>query len=198
MRQPSSHSVNLVIALPAEAKPLIRQLNLQRDQTKMRMPVYSGNGIELVITGAGANASVQGVHYLHSINTSSTVQWINIGICGHGSLEVGTPLLIDRIIDQPSGREWSLAIQPLITETIGALTCVPEPQSEYADGMAYDMESSGFIQAVIENGTLESAKILKIVSDNPANDTRDISGKFVRRLVEQQLGLIRSLIEGRV
>ncbi|MGD8912595.1 MAG: hypothetical protein PVI97_05335 [Candidatus Thiodiazotropha sp.] len=159
------------------------------------MPVYSGNGIELIITGAGANASAQGVRYLRSINTSSTVQWINIGICGHGSLEVGTPLLIDRIIDLPSGRKWSLATHPVMSEPIGTLTCVPEPQSEYADDMAYDMESSGFIQAVIENDTLESARILKIVSDNPANDARGISGKFIHTLVEQQLGLIRSLIK---
>jgi hypothetical protein len=196
MRQPDGYHTNLIIALPAEAKPLIKQLNLRRDQINMRMPVYYGNGIALVITGSGANASAQGVRYLRSINAASTAQWINIGICGHGSLEIGTPLLIDRIIDLRSGKAWSLAIRHLIVESIGALTCVPEPQAKYADNMAYDMESSGFIEAVTETDTVESAKIFKIVSDNPTNDSRRISGKFVRTLVQQQLGLIRSLIEG--
>jgi hypothetical protein len=122
-------------------------------------------------------------------------QWLNIGICGHGSLEIGTPLLIDRIIDEPSGREWSLAVRPLIIDSIGALTCVPEPLPEYVDNMAYDMESSGFIKAVTETDALDNARIFKIVSDNPANGTRGISGKLVRTLVQKQLGLIRSLIE---
>jgi hypothetical protein len=62
--------------------------------------------------------------------------------------------------------------------------------------MAYDMESAGFIQAVTERDTLESIKIFKIVSDNPANDTRGISGKFVHSLLQQQFGLIYSMIGG--
>jgi nucleoside phosphorylase len=196
IRQPDDNAINLVIALPAEAKPLIKQLNLRRDQANMKMPVYSDNRIMLVITGPGANASAQGVQYLRSINASSATQWINIGICGHGSLEIGTPLLIDRIIDQRSGREWSLAIHPMMVDSIGTLTCVSEPQSEYAVDMAYDMESSGFIKAVTESDTLESATVFKIVSDNPDHGARGISGKFVRALVQKQLGLIRSLIEG--
>lgn len=196
IRLPDGNAINLVIALPAEAKPLIKQLNLQRDQANMGMPVYYGNGIKLVITGPGANASAQGVRYLRSINGSCAAQWINIGICGHGSLEIGTPLLIDRIIERRSGREWSLAIRQTIIDSIGALTCVSEPQSEYADNMAYDMESSGFIEAVTETDRLETVSVFKIVSDNPANDASGINGKFVRMLVLKQLGFIRALIEG--
>ncbi|MEW8028957.1 MAG: hypothetical protein AB2792_20915 [Candidatus Thiodiazotropha sp.] len=195
MRKRESSSINLVIALPAEARPLINLLNLQRDQENMRMPVYHANGIQLVITGPGATASAQGVHYIHSIKPRSSAQWVNLGICGHGSLEVGTPLLINRIIDQQSGKEWSLTIRHPITETIGALTCVPEPQFEYTDDMAFDMESSGFIEAASEIDMIECVKVFKIVSDNPANDSRGISAKFVDMLVRQQLGLIRSMLE---
>lgn len=190
-----SISTNLVIALPAEARPLIEQLNLQRDQANMRMPVYVGNGIQLVITGTGAAASAQGVRYIHSITPGSAMQWINLGICGHGSLEVGTPILIDRIIDQQRDVTWSLAIPQQMTKAVGALTCVSRAQSEYADNMAYDMESSGFIGAVSEIDSITSATVFKIVSDNPDYESRGISGKFVQSLVSQQLGLIRSLID---
>ncbi|MES9813735.1 MAG: hypothetical protein ABW161_12840 [Candidatus Thiodiazotropha sp.] len=195
MRQRDSEFINLVIALPAEARPLINSLNLQRDQANMKIPVYRGNGIQLVITGPGATASARGVRYIHSIKLCSSAQWVNLGICGHGSLDVGTPLLINRVIDQQSGKEWPLPIRHLISGTTGALTCVPEPQSDYADDMAYDMESSGFIQAVNDIDMIEYSKIFKIVSDNPANDSRGISAKFVGTLVQQQLGLIRSMID---
>ncbi|MET0109946.1 MAG: hypothetical protein ABW084_13675 [Candidatus Thiodiazotropha sp.] len=161
----------------------------------MKIPVYRGNGIQLVITGPGATASARGVRYIHSIKPCSSAQWVNLGICGHGSLGVGTPLLINRVIDQQSGKVWPLPIRHLISGTTGALTCVPELQSDYADDMAYDMESSGFIQAVNDIDMIEYSKIFKIVSDNPANDSRGISAKFVGTLVQQQLGLIRSMID---
>ncbi|PUB86010.1 MAG: hypothetical protein DBP02_04150 [gamma proteobacterium symbiont of Ctena orbiculata] len=195
MRKRDSEFINLVIALPAEARPLINLLKLRRDQVNMEIPVYHGNGIQLAITGPGAVASARGVRYIQSIKPCPAAKWINLGICGHGSLAVGTPLLINRVIDQQSGKEWPLTIRHLITETTGALTCVPEPKSEYTDDMAFDMESSGFIQAVNDIGMIEYAKIFKIVSDNPANDSRRISAKFVHTLVQQQLGLIRSMIE---
>ncbi|MES9970135.1 MAG: hypothetical protein ABW092_08880 [Candidatus Thiodiazotropha sp.] len=191
----NNSTINLVIALPAEAKPLIRSLNLQRDQANRHMPVYLGNDIQLVITGTGSAASARGVHYIDSITKGSAVQWINLGICGHGSLEVGTPLLVDRIIDPQRNETWSLATPQSMTEVVGPLTCVTEPECEYADNMAYDMESSGFADAVCEVDAIASATVFKIVSDNPANESRGISGKFVQSLVNRQLGLFQTLIK---
>jgi hypothetical protein len=186
---------NLVIALPAEARPIINLLNLKRDQVNMAMPVYGRDHIRLVISGAGASASAHGVRYLHSIRPDTKVQWYNIGICGHGSLEVGVALLINHIIEQQSARCWSLKIPHRITCPVGALTCVAKPQADYADGMAYDMESSGFIDTVKDVASLDAARVFKIVSDNPDNGARGISGKIVRSLVEQQIGLIQSMVE---
>lgn len=187
--------INLVIALPAEAKPLINELAMQRDQLYMKMPVYVNGAVRLVVTGPGVRASAQGVHYLHAIQASAGARWINLGICGHGSLEVGASLMAERIIDMRSGEEWSLQTPHPMGNWVGPLTCVSEAQSEYAPDMAYDMESSGFIEAVAEIDTTSSARVLKIVSDNPLSDPRKISGKFVRTLIIQQLGLIRSLMD---
>jgi hypothetical protein len=195
MRQPDDNTVNLVIALPAEAKPLIDELDLQRDQGHMRMPVYVGRGIRLVITGPGIKASAQGVHYLRTIQASGNSRWINLGICGHGTLEVGAPLMIDRIIDMRSAEEWSLPRSRFAGYRSGPLTCVTRVQSDYLPDMAYDMESSGFIQAVADVADVTCARVFKIVSDNPHSDSRRISGKFVRTLFRQQLGSIRSLLD---
>jgi hypothetical protein len=195
MGMQTGYSLNLVVALPAEAKPIIRLLNLKRDQVNMDMPVFYSGHIQLVISGPGVQASTDGVHYLHSVRPVATAQWLNIGICGHGSLEVGAALLAERIIDRQTGRRWSLTPPQKTTCTIGALTCVAEPQAEYAIDMAYDMESSGFIDTVSTVASIESARVFKIVSDNPANDIRGINAKRVGRLIEQQCELIRSMIE---
>lgn len=195
MGEQKINGINLVIALPAEAKPLINLLNLHRDQVNMARPVYRRDHIQLIISGAGTRASADGVRYLHTIRSGSAAQWFNIGICGHGSLEVGAPLLVDRIIEQHSGRQWPLTIPHRIHSSIGTLICVAAPQNDYAADMAYDMESSGFIEAVSKIAPVNTARVFKIVSDNPANDTRGISGKWVRGLIEQQCGLIQAMIE---
>ncbi|MEW8293987.1 MAG: hypothetical protein AB2556_15765 [Candidatus Thiodiazotropha sp.] len=189
------NSTNLVIALPAEARPLIDMLNLKRDQTNRVMPLYSADAVNLVVTGPGASAAARGVRYIDDLRPRSHAHWINIGICGHGALAVGTPLLVDRILDLQGGGEWALTLPHPPAGCVGPLACVPEPQAEYETDMAYDMESCGFIEAVTAIDSVASATVLKIVSDNPDNDVRKISGKFVHRLVQQHLGLIRSLID---
>jgi hypothetical protein len=195
MGMQTEYDLNLVVALPAEAKPIIGMLNLKRDQVNMLMPVYHREHIQLVISGPGIKASADGVHYLHSIRSSATAQWLNIGICGHGSLDLGAALLVERIIDQQSGRRWSLTLPQRTTCAIGTLTCVAKPQAEYAIDMAYDMESCGFIDTVSEITAIEFARVFKIVSDNPVNHKRGINTKLVRSLIEQQSELICSMIE---
>ncbi|MBT2969564.1 MAG: hypothetical protein KME56_06315 [Candidatus Thiodiazotropha sp. (ex Ctena orbiculata)] len=159
------------------------------------MPLYSADAVRLVITGPGATAAAQGVRYVHDVRPHSHAHWINIGICGHGTLAVGTPILVDRIVDVQGGGEWSLPLTHPLFNCVGPLACVPQPQAEYEAEMAYDMESCGFIEAVTAINSLTSATVMKIVSDNPDNDVQQISGKYVRRLVQQHLGLIRSLID---
>ncbi|MEW8508279.1 MAG: hypothetical protein AB2598_16410 [Candidatus Thiodiazotropha sp.] len=195
MEQGYGNSVNLVVALPAEAKPLIAKLNLKRDQKNMTLPLYSAGRIRLVVTGPGASAAAQGVHSIHHLSPSSHAHWINIGICGHGSLAIGTPLLADRIIDKRSGGTQSLAIPRQFSDTAGSLTCVSKPQADYAADMAYDMESWGFIEAVTALDRSLSATVFKIVSDNPDNNAQHISGKFVHMLMQQHLDMIQSLID---
>jgi hypothetical protein len=188
-------NINLVIALPAEAKPLIRLLKLQRDQVNMALPVYRQDHFQLVISGPGREAATQGVRYLHSIQPNAEVKWFNIGICGHGSLELGTLILIDCIVDQQTGRRWSLTTTPESIHPSGILTCVDIPQTDYAPEMAYDMESSGFIDAVSSLNQVEFARIIKIVSDNPQHNSRKINGKLIRTLFEQQLESVNAMIQ---
>ncbi|MCU7906009.1 MAG: hypothetical protein KZQ76_09135 [Candidatus Thiodiazotropha sp. (ex Epidulcina cf. delphinae)] len=191
----TDNHINLTVALPAEAKPLIKALRLVRHQPVESLPLYTGAGIHLAVTGTGAAASSIGVRYLYSMTPAGhPAQWLNVGVCGHGSLAVGESLLADRVIDQGNGRSWSLqSRRPLATYT-GPLTCVLTAQSDYQPQMAYDMESAGFIESVSSLDAIESASIIKVVSDNPDHLTRGINAKLVQHLVHQRISIVRDLI----
>ncbi|MCU7922571.1 MAG: hypothetical protein KZQ88_07710 [Candidatus Thiodiazotropha sp. (ex Dulcina madagascariensis)] len=191
----ANNQINLIVALPAEAKPLIKALGLVRHQPVESLPLYTGTGIRLAVTGTGAAAASLGVDYLYSmIPRGHPVQWLNVGVCGHGSLAVGEPLLADRVIDQRSGRCWSLQSRRPLAACTGPLTCVRTAQSDYQSQMAYDMESAGFIASVSSLDAVESASIMKIVSDNPDHSTQGINAKLVQDLVQQRIRIVGDLI----
>ncbi|MCU7932942.1 MAG: hypothetical protein KZQ90_19275 [Candidatus Thiodiazotropha sp. (ex Codakia rugifera)] len=193
--QDTNH-INLTVALPAEAKPLLKAFGLIRWQPVESMPIYTGNGIHLCVTGPGTSAATLGVQLLNSMTPAGVrTLWLNSGICGHGSLPVGEPLLVERVIDQERDRSWSLHSRLPIAAVTGPLTCVLTPESEYQQDMAYDMESAGFIDTVSAIGGTESITILKIVSDNPDQPARGISAKRVCDLFEKQISLIRELVD---
>ncbi|MCU7863911.1 MAG: hypothetical protein KZQ92_08040 [Candidatus Thiodiazotropha sp. (ex Lucinoma borealis)] len=193
--QDANH-INLTVALPAEAKTLRKTFGLMRRQPVESMPIYTGNGIHLCVTGPGASAASLGVQLLNSMTPAGVrTLWLNSGICGHGSLPVGESLLVDRVIDQERDRSWSLQTRLPIAAITGPLSCVQTPASEYQQDMAYDMESAGFIESVNTIDGTESITIIKIVSDNPDQPSRGISTKLIHDLFEKQISLIRDLVE---
>jgi nucleoside phosphorylase len=186
--------VNLVTALPAEAKPLINSYALKRRQPEGQLPLYQAPGIHLVISGPGTRSIANGVTYLHQITTSAKRPiWVNIGICGHGSLQVGELMVADSVIDQ-SGTIWQLESANELPVKLGPLTCVLQPQATYSPHMAYDMESSGFLNSLTSLTTLERVHIIKIVSDNPDTGIETINAKQVRSLIQEKISVISKLL----
>lgn len=190
----SRRHLNLVIALKAEATPLINHLEMKRFQPIGPLPLYQASGVDLVVSGPGRSSVESGVAYLHEIAPpGSNPVWVNIGICGHGSLDVGELLLADKVIEQ-NGDCWHLNTAFRTPLNSGPLSCVIAPQAEYEPQMAYDMESSGFIAALTSIASPDDLHIIKIVSDNPQCGHEKISGKGVRALITQQLDQISELI----
>jgi adenosylhomocysteine nucleosidase len=182
--------INLVTALIAEAKPLIDSFELRRLQPIGPLPLYQSSDILLVVAGLGVDSVSNGVAYLAEMTPpGSKPVWLNFGICGHGTLNVGELLVIDTAIDQ-SGDSWKLNSHSKSSLQHGPLTCVSQPQTSYQAQMAYDMESAGFLSSMTSITTLDDVHILKIVSDNPENGIETINAKQVRNLVTAQLNQI--------
>ena len=187
--------LNLVVALPAEAKALKRILQLQRLESQPNHPVYAANGVALVMTGPGLQAAQQGVRYLQQCNVSPHAGWLNIGIAGHADLPLGEAIIASRVIGPEPGRSRDL--QPLVWPGCRPLpVCtVTSPQTVYPAAWAYEMEAAGFVAAALEAAAPPDIQVLKIVSDNRHHPTRAISARMVEELLLQQASLIRQIVE---
>ncbi|MEJ2610362.1 MAG: hypothetical protein P8179_09785 [Candidatus Thiodiazotropha sp.] len=191
---PTRHHINLITALPAEAKPLIKTFGLKRQQPVGIIPLYTSPEIHLAVSGPGVTAMLMGVNYLQDMTPDDReATWLNIGICGHGSLHLGEALLVERVIE-PNGQNWQLELPPNLPLPHSPLTCVTQPQTTYKPDMAYDMESAGFMMAVTRFATLNSISLFKIVSDNPKNGIESINAKRVCAMIAHHVDHISDLI----
>jgi len=190
----SWHSINLLVALPAEAKPLIQALSLKRLQPDGPCPLYTGDGLKLAVSGVGRDAMTKAIHYLHG-HSEGKCHWLNVGIAGHTTLSLGQSLLAKNVIDAVSGVRWKLRPVAGLEIAIGDLCCVAEAETDYAEVIGYDMESAGFTSTLAALGLLDDAHVLKIISDNPQQPAERINARMVSQLIGQQHHVIQSLIE---
>lgn len=187
--------INLAVALPAEAKPLIRHFSLRRQQPDGTCPLYLGARMALVMTGCGAEAMRRGVDFLSGAVSRQDAYWLNLGIAGHGSLTRGTCLFATRIIAPGSGRRWQLPAPRIPGIAHSPLQCTESAESNYAPETGYDMESVGFATALSAIGALDRAAVLKVVSDGPNHPSGEINGRMVGDLVQLTIPVIGRLLQ---
>ena len=175
----------LVTALPAEARPLVTLLGLRPLDHGGNHPIWAGDSAALVVSGVGKTAATVAVAHLHQRLSGSVIDgWINVGIGGHRSASLGTPILASEVRDEASGERWSLAIPfepPCRTETV--LT-VERVERLYSEAVVYDMEASGFYAAALHRGHPGLVQVLKVVSDNKESDVDRVSAARVEQLLE--------------
>lgn len=167
-------SILIVCASRWEAAPFVEALSLQPDRREVfPFPVYqSEDGWVLCLCGIGATLACIATSSIlaHCPTDSGRFLAANFGLAGAdpGRWGVGTPLLVHRITDQPSGRssypergvrsEWAEA----------ALVTVPKPvwgRAESSKARLYDMEAFGFTAAAERFVTTSQLAVGKVVSD---------------------------------
>jgi hypothetical protein len=188
-------TLNLVIALPAEAKALNQLLGLKRLQPDAALPLYTGADIALALCGPGSEAAHRGVEFLRRINTNANALWLNIGIAGHCELPLGEALLASQVTSKVDGACWLLSPPDVPACVTGALMTVTEPCLDYPADAACDMEAAGFVAAALQGAKGNRVQVLKIISDNRAHPPSGINGKMVQRLIQDQSTLIRQLVQ---
>lgn len=191
--------VNIVVALKAEAAPLIDHYGLRARTPKGLFALYENrhenDNVTLTISGVGKTAAAAAVAYLHAVTGEPPhAAWLNVGIAGHRDRPLGELLLAHKITDVATRRNW----YPPQIVTGGPpgceLVCLDSPGLDYRHAALCDMEAAGFYAAAGRCTTAELVQCLKIVSDNaqaPANTPGNpLKVRDVEALVAAQLPAI--------
>ena len=187
-------AVNLVVALPAEAKALNQLLGLRRLQPDAQFPLYTATAIALTLCGPGVEAAREAVAFLKQLSGNQTAVWLNIGIAGHPELPVGEALLASRVSSQSTGSQWRLSPPSGADCITGEVISFAQPCHDYIRNAACDMEAAGFVDAALEFAAPGRVQVLKIISDNRSHPASEINGKMVKQLIQGQSALIREMI----
>jgi len=178
--------MNFVIAFPGEAQPIIDFYELQKVGNQP-FQNYQKDHFNLVISGMGRKKTAQAVDFLKTKNVSPNQAWMNLGIAGHGRMEIAKPFLAGKIEDDLSENCF---YPPQIYDHDFPVSCLKtcsQPCSCYEPELGYDMEAHAFYSSVISVTTRELVQVIKIVSDNPTTSLTQFSPKDVPGLIEQNL-----------
>lgn len=183
---------NLLVSLDREAAPVISHYKLKRDNNQGPWPVYSNGMLSLIVSGMGKTSAAAACAWLQACRPAYC--WLNIGIAGHATADIGSVWLVNSIHDSDSGESWypqstllnDIAALPLVT--------VSKPVDYETDSELYDMEASGFMASCTRFTTLEWIQSLKIVSDNRKLHWQQLDKNTVPELVSAAIPAIDKVI----
>ena len=186
--------MNFVCAFLPEATPLIDELGLKKENSST-FTLYQKREHRLVVSGLGAEKIAHAVSFLHQLDSQPAVPWLNIGIAGHGSAEIGSAHLVVKCTD----RKTQKSIYPpqlfssLLPKTI--LETVEKPATDYKNGVAYDMEGYAFLKSASCHSSAELVQSVKVVSDNPDNPVSQFDKSTVHEMISSHLPSLVDLID---
>ena len=186
-----------VIALRAEAAPLIDAFNMKIVENKSLFPIYANEetGHALVISGMGSIKSAAAATFLKNhLKINDYSAWINLGVAGFFKDPIGDMYQANKVVSKESGAAFfpGLRLSKLIPAAI--LFTVSKPENGYKEKVLYDMEAAGFCEMAPSFSCNELTYVIKIVSDTPNSSSSLITKHLVRELIEKQLSKISDIL----
>lgn len=185
----------LYLALPSEAKPLVKHFNLKKETTVQAFSIYQNANITLTVSGMGKSAMAAAVAYSQALyGKVSNAVFLNIGIAGHKIHALEKPFCIEKIIDFDTGKNYYpqlIANLPCPTQT---LCTVSIAKINYSENHLYDMEASAFYQTATRFSSSELIQCLKIISDNETSNIENITPHSASKLITVNIEVIEKLI----
>ena len=204
--------VNLVVALPCEAQPLVDHYAMTEVLSEDRnshphtllkggkrvdpFRIYRSEGLRLVVSGVGKSMAAAAVGYLfHFGGNQPDDAWLNLGIAGHADLSQGSIRIAHKITNCSSGDSW---YPPLIFDLpckSAEVFCVDNPETEFLHDGLYEMESASILSISTRFSTSELVHVVKVVSDNGAVPAHRIKRHQVQNLISDQLDCVVPIID---
>lgn len=190
------HTVNIITALSAEARPLIDYFKLKRVHEISSYKVYRNSDIVLAVSGIGKVNSAAASGFLHGkFDFVHCTGWLNVGIAGHQSRDIGEGFLAHTIQDDATGRVWYPSFvfkRPCETDIVRTVDRV---EYIYDEDIAYEMEAAGFYFSASRAGPAELVHCYKIVSDNSESSVFGLDADQISNLVEAHKEIVNILVE---
>ncbi len=181
-------------ALECEAKPLIKQFELKKENFNHPFPIYKNDSIVLTISGVGKVAMAGAVAYTQAIFQPQHLPvLINIGIAGHKFESIGEIVLASKIVDKDSGKRFYPQLIGTNLPKTGEVQTSSKPCTEYSASYMNDMEASAFYETAVRFSTNELIHSIKVISDNEKTSIESINAKKVSQLISNQLTQIEQL-----
>jgi len=190
--------INLILALHAEAKPILNCFRLKKDVASRAFEIFSNSdrSINLIVAGIGKINTAATVSYLHQYSqANSATAYLNLGIAGSCHFSVGTIVAAEKITDVVMLKNYYPAVylaKQIVHTTVNTFD---RPQLQYPEVGVIDMEASAFIQVAMRFVNLEFIQCAKIISDCNSNDLQQLTAGRVEQLIASQLPLIKILVD---
>ena len=185
-----------VIALHAEARPLIEAYRMKIISNELIFPVYINyeTGHALVISGIGAARAAAAATYLKTLlSIENYSAWINIGIAGFFKEQIGKIYQALKVLNLHNNQAFFPGLRLSNYVEGSPLVTVSKPEFKFASSVLYDMEAAGFCEVAPLFSCNELTFVFKVVSDTPMTKF-DNSKKFVKGLLENNMEIISNLL----
>ena len=185
--------MNFVVAFKGEAQPLIDFYQLEKVEDAP-YPLFRNDQHFLIISGLGRDRATSATTALHQVTNKPNLGWMNLGIAGHGGIEIGEAFIAGKITDDSSSESF---YPPQIFAHSYAVSCLQtcsKPSSNYQADLGYDMEAHAFYRTASQFSIRELVQVIKIVSDNPDHDLNQVNPKEVPAMIETRLKEIDALV----
>ena len=186
----TKNSIRWVIALKEEAQVILDHYKLKPVNEKTIYPIYKNEEENhwLIICGIGQNNAAASTAYLYAYsNASKYTSWINIGIAGAGKGNYGELYLVDKISTYQTKTYTYPSILPKTTLPKMHLFTSNIPISDYSTYELIDMEGSAFFDIASKLTSKEFICLMKVISDGPKNDIKEITKSKISNLIKVNL-----------
>ncbi len=184
------NSIRWVIALKEEAQVILDHYKLKLVNEKTIYPIYKNTqGTHwLIISGIGRNNAAASTAYLYAYsNASKYTSWINIGIAGAGKGNYGDLYLVDKISNYNKKKSTYPSTLPKTILPKMHLFTSDIPISDYSNYELIDMEGSAFFDIASKLTSKEFICLMKVISDGPKNDIKEITKSKISNLIKVNL-----------
>ena len=191
-----SFSIRWVVALKEEAKTIIDHYKLSIIDGKSFFPVFKNFDEThwLVLSGIGRHNAAAATAYLYSISKSSkSAAWINLGIAGCGKGNYGDLCLVDKISNTSRKNRYPTIMPRSVLSKMHLFTS-DTPINNYSSHELIDMEGSAFYDIASKFTSNELICLMKVISDGPKNDIKDLNKDRIIDLIKSNIINIKKVI----